>query len=755
MTNGTESTPGRGLLTGLTVLELGDNVAGAAAAATLASFGATVTKLAEPDSPIHAHHPSRDPGGPSSGSLMSALLDDAKHFADAAAILPAIDEFDVIIVDRTIGGSALVSADLSEYLELVEQHPTPVWVTISAFGIDGSRAHLFGSEITIAAAAGLLAAVRDPVTQQPIKLAGCQALLSAGQIGALAACDGVSRRNAGQRRVHLDVSACEAAIATGPVLQCVSSLLHCTGAIGAKRYGAPAGYFPASDGMVRISAMEDHQWRGLANAYDRPDLVDRWPAAADRVDHADEIEAEVSALTAGQPKAECEAMLQRTGVPTTALYSPAELLESPQFAFRGSLHEFDVGGRTVRALGLPFTIESSGVSSRHVSASSIHGLRVAEAGHVLAAPLAGALLGAMGADVVKVEDPDRIDMYRRRGPYVNDEPGENNAAYFALVNHSKRSMTINLADDRAALATLLSSCDVFIENFGPSRARKFGLDASSLRAFHPHLLAVSSSGYGHQGPWSGYRTYAYNLHASCAMVYLTKTQTGDPVEIDLAWADLISAYALATVVAAWAIGSARHEGATIDFSMAELVAARFNEFVAAADLNGTDVVEDGTNRQPPFAPNAAFPAQDGRFVAISVLTDAHWRSLCTLLDPSVSSDDRWQTSHGRQRSQDALDEAVRNFTMEHAGRDLAALLQKAEVPAAFVVRPEDLATEQELIDRAFFAGMTHPIWGAGRVIGLPWRPAGATAISLAPPPVLGDAGDCRAGADAGVPSPWA
>jgi len=754
MTNGTERTAGRALLAGLRVLELGDNVAGAAAAATLGSLGATVTKLAELESPLRAHQPGRTSGGSRSTSLMSALLDDGKLVADAAAVRQTIDEFDVVLVDRTIGGSVLVPADLSEYLELVAHHPTPVWVTISAFGIDGSRAHLFGSEITIAAAAGLLAAVREPATQAPIKLAGCQALLSAGQVGALAACDGVSRRNAGETGVHLDVSACEAAIATGPVLQCVSKLLHCSGAIGAKRYGAPAGYFPASDGMVRISAMEDHQWRGLADAYDRQDLVDRWPAGADRIEHADEIDAEVSALTAGHPKAECEAMLQRNGVPATALYSPGELLESPQFASRGSLREFDVGDRTVRALGLPCTIESSGVPSRPVSAPSVHDLRVAEAGHVLAAPLASALLGAMGADVVKVEDPARMDMYRRRGPYVNDEPGENNAAYFALVNHSKRSMTIDLADERAALDAVLSSCDVLIENFGPSRARKFGLDAASLRASHPHLLAVSSSGYGHQGPWSGYRTYAYNLHASCAMVYLTKTRAGDPVEIDLAWADLISGYALATVIAAWAIGAARHEGATVDFSMAELVAARFNEFVAAADLSGVDVVEDGTNHQPPFAPNAAFPTRDGRFVAISVLTDAHWRALCTLLDPSVSSDDRWQTAEGRRRSQDTLDEVVRDFTTTHAGRELAKLLQEAGVLAAFVVLPEDLPTEPELLDREFFVTMTHPIWGEGRIIGLPWRPAGAPATSLAPPPILGDAGDGPAVTGACAPSPW-
>jgi crotonobetainyl-CoA:carnitine CoA-transferase CaiB-like acyl-CoA transferase len=234
------------------------------------------------------------------------------------------------------------------------------------------------------------------------------------------------------------------------------------------------------------------------------------------------------------------------------------------------------------------------------------------------------------------------------------------------------------------------------------------------------------------------------------MVYLTKTRSGDPVEIDLAWADLISAYALATLIAAWAVGAARHEGATIDFAMAELVAGRFNEFVAAADLSGVDVVEDGTNHQLPFAPNAAFPTRDGRFVAISVLTDAHWRALCTLLDPSVASDHRWQTADGRQRSQDALDEVVRTFTTQHAGSDVAKLLQEAGVPAAFVVLPEDLPAEPALVEREFFVGMTHPTWGEGRVIGLPWRPAGAGAIQLAPPPLLGAAGECGAG----LQGPW-
>ena len=273
-----------------------------------------------------------------------------------------------VIVDRTIGGSALVPADLPDYLELVAQTRRR------------SRSRSVPSAST-----GRVRILRQRAHPSP-RPAGCsrpfrrsrhagtdeaRRLPGAAVGGSSRGARRVRRRQSTERRpvaVHLDVSACEAAIATGPVLQCVSSLLHCTGAIGAKRYGAPAGYFPASDGMVRISAMEDHQWRGLADAYDRQDLVDRWPAAADRIEHGPEIDAEVSALTAGQPKAECEAMLQRTGVPATAAVQPGRAPRVAAIRLPSIPRRVRRRRRQVRALGLPFTTERSGVPSRHVPA---------------------------------------------------------------------------------------------------------------------------------------------------------------------------------------------------------------------------------------------------------------------------------------------------------------------------------------------------------------------------------------------------
>ena len=139
----------------------------------------------------------------------------------------------------------------------------------------------------------------------------------------------------------------------------------------------------------------------------------------------------ITELTRTRAKAECEATLQAAGVPTTAMYGPGDLLESAQFAARGALVTHSVGGRQLQYVSRPFRVGIEHAAVPVEPPSGLEGLRVAEVGHVLAVPLAGALLGAMGADVVKIEDIDRVDIFRRKRPFVDDQPGDERAVYFA------------------------------------------------------------------------------------------------------------------------------------------------------------------------------------------------------------------------------------------------------------------------------------------------------------------------------------
>lgn len=745
---GTSSHRAATFLGGLRVLELGDGVAGAAAAALLAALGASVTTVVEPNS---AYRLSRPTGG-QDHSLLALLLEHGKQAVEldpdagpgTLATLLGPDggngsgpgAVDVVVVDRVDGmPAALQGLSASEYAGWVTSVNRAAWVTISAFGLSGPRRDDTATELTLAAASGVLASVRDARTGQPLKLAGYQSLLSAGQAAALAACHAVDLASDG-RPAHLDLSAQEATIATGPMLALAHQFMNVHVQGGAKRYGAPASFYACKDGLIRISAMEDHQWRGVVTAMGSPAWAERFATTADRIEEPEEIDARIAEWTAHLTKAEAEARLQAEGVPATAMYSPAEILASPQLDFRGAIERTTLPSGDVAASvsARPFTLIEGASGDRR---RRLRGLRVLEAGHVLAVPLAGALLGALGAEVVKLEDVTRIDMYRRRGPFIDGQESIDRAAYFAMVNHSKKSATMDLDADVRPLWDLIDRSDVVIENLGRRRADRLGISASALARSGRDLLAVSSSGFGHRGPQAEYRAYAYNLQTSFGLMYLTRNEAGEPAEMDMAWADLVSAYALATMVAAWAVAPEGAAPASADFAMSEVVAGRFNEFLAAASLDpAADTEVDRANELSPFAPNGVYRTANG-WVALSVPDDLAFDGLRRALgNPEPLSQEQFSSRQGRFIERVALDAILADGVAAEDSGALVTRLRRCGVLADPVVAPSALADDEHLAHRAFFTVIDHPEWGRRQVIGIPWRPEGTGPIGLSPPPLF-------------------
>jgi crotonobetainyl-CoA:carnitine CoA-transferase CaiB-like acyl-CoA transferase len=355
-------------------------------------------------------------------------------------------------------------------------------------------------------------------------------------------------------------------------------------------------------------------------------------------------------------------------------------------------------------------------------------------------PLAGSILGAMGAQVTKLEDPDRLDTYRRRGPYIDDVEGPDRNVFFSGMNHSKRSRLIKYDTDAEALASILDESDVLMENLGTSRARKLKMDSRTLHRSRPELLALSSTGFGQTGPWADFRAYAYNIVNASPVAYLTQTFGGTVANVDMAWADLQTGYAVAAIVAAWALGPQGRRGAAVDLSMVELVAARVNEFIAAASLGKDASPEDGTNHQFPFAPNALYSTVDNRWLALTVASDDQWTSLMSVLGGPASLENlEFSSVEGRWRNQKALDAALQVSIAQHDATTLTDSLQERGIAASPVLSTHDLANDQVLAGEGFFAYVTHPLWGRRRLVGLPWRFVGDGRIPLGSPPLLGDA----------------
>ena len=721
-----------GFLRGVVVAEFGDGLAGAAATAMLAALGADVTTVTNPSSLLRQRVPALIVNGRSQ-SVLSSILDADKESPGPAPASPM-----VTVVDRCEGSGPLSDLPVSDYLDHVHANNRAVWVTVSPYGLTGAGRQWKGTELTVAAAGGLLSAVTDHRTGWPIKLVGSQALLSAGQVAALATCHGLDEFAHTGKPVHIDVSAQEAVVVTGPLLRVSNILLNSAGETGARRYGAPAGYYRCRDGLVRISVMEDHQWTALARAIDSPAWTDAFADGAARIERADELDARLSAELAGWSMIECERRLQEEGVPIAAMYSADDLATLPQFEARGALRDIPVGATSLRAIGLPFTVESSTAPTRDAPAG-IKGLRITEAAHVLAAPLAGALLGAIGASVTKVEDPDRLDIYRRRGPYIDGLQSPDHSAYFAAMNHSKTSMVIPMSRDRGPLERLVAESDVVLENFGQRRARRLGIDAATLLRTRPDLLAVSSSGFGYQGPWSAYRAYAYNLHTAGGLAYLTRGSDGSPADLDLPWADLVSGVALATVIAAWAVGPDSRSGAAVDFAMLDLVASRFNEFLAAAHAGIAGAgPEDASNHLVPFTPHGVFStAVERQWIAVAVWTDEQWRALRAALgDPAALIDERFASAESRNRNEAQLDRLLQDAIAGVDAVKLVSALQDAGVAAAQVSTPDELVVDPHLRSREFFQPVEHARWGSRQLVGVPWRIVGRPAFPLGAPPLL-------------------
>ncbi len=672
----TDTVPSPGFLSGVRVLQCGDGVSGSAAAALLASLGADVARHASAEIPRIG--PLIDtPSG--SRPAVDLVLDRQKRLPE-----PTFEP--TVAADIAIADGATPPPDTA-----------PVVVTISQFGLDGPDVGAPVSEVAAQASGGLLATIEDGAGT-PVPAPGYVASKAVGAVAALAALHGLDRHHRDHGAVHIDVSAQEAVIFTAALPECAHVMYRCPGRAGSGRYLAPSGVFECRDGLVRITAVENHQWKGLIAALGDPD----WAAGLDerpaRIEHADLINAHVTEWTRTRAKADCAAILQANGVPSTPVNQPGELLGSPQLEHRSALRAANLAGQNATVLGPPWTV-TPGRHAEHPPAPGLQGLRIAELTHVLAGPIVGALLGAMGARVTRLEDPDRLDIYRRTGPFADGIAGPERGAYYAVANHSKRSVLIGGAAD---VATALTNADVLIENVGSSRLTRLGVDPTALADSGRLVLRVS--GFGSDGPLAGYRVYANNVQAYGGLAGLTTGAKGEPARLGTVIADPLSSVIGAVVIAAWAVGPHRSTGAVVDLSMSEVVASTVAEYLAAASISAV-VAELPAHR-------GAYATTDQRWVAVELT--------------------------GEQCEPDRVETVAALITTNRAD-DAVHKLRGAGIVAAKVRRADELVGDPHLAVRGFFPEIDHPDpdLRRGRLVGLPWRFAGEGPIPLGPPPALG------------------
>ncbi|MFK4148339.1 CaiB/BaiF CoA transferase family protein [Streptomyces sp. NPDC004065] len=286
----------------------------------------------------------------------------------------------------------------------------------------------------------------------------------------------------------------------------------------------------------------------------------------------------------------------------------------------------------------------------------LEGITVVAVEQAVSAPFATRQLADLGARVVKVERVDGGDFARGY-----DTAAAGLASHFVWCNRGKESVAVDLKDPRGldAVRRLVADADVFVQNLAQGAAARLGLDAATLCAAHPRLIAVDISGYGSGGPYADKRAYDMLVQCEAGLVSVTGTPQ-QPVKAGIPAADIAAAmYAFSGVLAALVRRGTTGRGGPVEVSMLEALAEWMGHPLHHAMHGGRAPARTGLAHAV-IAPYDAYATADGGRVLLSVQNDREWRRLAArvLERPELGTDPAFATNAARVAHRERTDELV-------------------------------------------------------------------------------------------------
>lgn len=360
----------------------------------------------------------------------------------------------------------------------------------------------------------------------------------------------------------------------------------------------------------------------------------------------------------------------------------------------------------------------------------LDGIRVVDITASLAGPTCTQILGALGAEVVKVEPPEG-DHARHWGPPFVDGMG----ALFFAANAGKRSVVLDLEDDREALLELVAGADVLVVSLRPGLAEARGLDAETLRARNPRLVHCTIGAYGSGGPLSDRPGYDPLMQAAAGIMSVTGERDGPPVRVGVSLIDFATGqWAAIGILTALLERERDGRGRAIDTSLYETALYSMSSHIAAYAESGTVPGRHGS-AFPLIAPYELFPTSDGA-VMIAAGSDALWERLRAALE--LPDDERFRTNPDRVRRRAELFEAIATVLRARPSAEWEKVLTEAGVP----VSPVHDVGEALAQAQTQALGILQQL-GGGTTVALPLRFDGERPLYSSPPPPLGGHGDAR------------
>lgn len=361
----------------------------------------------------------------------------------------------------------------------------------------------------------------------------------------------------------------------------------------------------------------------------------------------------------------------------------------------------------------------------------LQGVRVVELTKVWAGPYVGKLLSFLGAEVIRVESLESLDVTRTFGVAdINKAPG------FQAVNPQKLSVQIDMKQPQgiALLKDLLARADIVVENLRPGAVRRLGLGYEAVRQVKPDIVYVSMGMWGSEGPLAYQTGYAPCFAALGGVSLLVGYEGEAPAGMNVRYAD--STFGAAAAYAATVALLHRRRtgvGQFVDVSAVECMTSMIGDTVMESLLKGTVPLGRG-NRHPDMAPHGVYPCREGEWISIAAAGDADWARLCEAMgQPGLAQDTRFRDLAARKAAEDELDRRLAAWT---AGRDaagLAAELQGRGLAAARSQSSVDLVADPHLWGNGFFREV-HTSEGETRsIVGPSWKMTREAAIGAAAP----------------------
>ncbi len=369
-------------------------------------------------------------------------------------------------------------------------------------------------------------------------------------------------------------------------------------------------------------------------------------------------------------------------------------------------------------------------------AGPLTGVRVLDLSRVLAGPFATMFLGDMGAEVVKIENPDGGDDTRAWGPPFLD--GE--SSYFLSINRNKKSCTLNLksAQGLDLLRQLASRADVLLENFRPGTLARLGLSYPEAAALNPRLVYCSVSGFGQTGPAASRPGYDLIVQGESGVMSLTGFPENPPVKVGLAIADLVAGlYAVQGVLLALYARDRTGRGQQVDVGLLDAMASLLTFQAGIYFATGHSPQRQG-NQHPSIVPYEMVQARDG-YLNIAVGNNALWTRFCEAIGrPDLGAHPDFATEALRVENRGALKPLLDAILRQRRVSEWLLLLGERGIPCGAIKDVAEVCADPQILTRQMVVEVPHSKLGTVRMMGIPVKLSATPGTARVGPPLLGE-----------------